>query len=51
MRLKSLIAEIESIFDESQEQIGDGASPSGPHLNLNLPVSIKIEVVIFEVLV
>ncbi len=37
MRPKSLIAEIEAIFDERQEQIGDGASPSGPHLNLNLP--------------
>ncbi len=38
MRPKSLIAEIEAIFDERQEQIGEGASPSG----LNLPVSLKI---------
>ncbi len=39
MRSKSLIAEIEAIFDERQEQIAEGASPSGHHLELPFPVS------------
>ena len=39
MRSKSLIAEIEAMFDERQEQMGEGASVTGPHLTLTLPVS------------
>ena len=39
MRSKSLIAEIEAVFDERQEQIAEGASPSGAHLVLSFPVS------------
>lgn len=40
MRAKSLITEVETVFDDRQEQIGDGLSPSGPHLVLSLPVSV-----------
>ncbi len=40
MRSKSLIAEVEAIFDERQEQIAEGALASGPHLVLPFPVSM-----------
>jgi hypothetical protein len=39
MRSKSLIAEIEAIYDERQEQLPDGAATAGPHLTLAFPVS------------
>ena len=39
MRSKALCAEVESIYDERQEQMAEGASPSGPHLKLFFPVS------------
>ena len=38
MRSKSLTAEIETIFDERQEQLSEGASASGPHLLFSMPV-------------
>ncbi|KAL5469519.1 hypothetical protein EMCRGX_G030782 [Ephydatia muelleri] len=37
MRPKSLVNEIEIVFDERQEQLAEGASVSGPHLELPLP--------------
>lgn len=37
MRPKSLVNEIEIVFDERQEQLAEGASISGPHLELPLP--------------
>ncbi len=41
MRSKSLIGEVESIFDERQEQLPEGASISGPHLTFpSFPVSL-----------
>ena len=42
MRPKSLIAEIEAIFDERQEQMGDGSTVNGPHLILAFPVGVKV---------
>ncbi len=39
MRSKTLVTEVEALFDERQEQIGEGQSASGPHLTLELPVS------------
>ena len=41
MRSKSLIAEVETVFDERQEQMVEGASPSGPHHTCNFPVSAR----------
>ena len=41
MRSKALCSEVESIYDERQEQMAEGASPSGPHLKLLFPVSTK----------
>ena len=38
MRSKALCAEVESIYDERQEQMAEGASPCGPHLKLFFPV-------------
>ena len=40
MRSKTLIAEVEAVFDERQEQVGEGLSTTGPHLLLSLPVSM-----------
>ena len=39
MRSKALCSEVESIYDERQEQIAEGASPIGPHLKLCFPVN------------
>ena len=39
MRSKSLIGDIETIFDERQEQLTEGASTTGPHLHFTFPVS------------
>ena len=38
MRSKSLIGEIETTFDERQEQLSEGASTAGPHLQFMFPV-------------
>ena len=40
MRSKTLVSEVEALFDERQEQVGEGQNDSGPHLSLELPVSI-----------
>ena len=40
MRSKTLIAEVESLFDERQEQVGEGQTASGPHLSLEFPVRV-----------
>ena len=42
MRSKALCAEVESIYDERQEQMAEGASPSGPHLKLLFPVGEQL---------
>ena len=39
MRSKALCSEVESIYDERQEQMAEGASPVGPHLKLCFPVN------------
>ena len=38
MRSKSLISEIECIFDERQEQLAENGTVSGPHLSFSFPV-------------
>jgi len=40
MRSKTLISEVEALFDERQEQVGEGQNALGPHLSLELPVSV-----------
>ena len=42
MRSKSLIGEMEALYDERQEQMMDGKTAiPGPHLFFNLPVRTK----------
>ena len=39
MRSKSLVCEIESVFDERQEQMAENFASNGPHLSFTFPVS------------
>ena len=41
MRSKSLVCEIESVFDERQEQMVENFASSGPHLSFTFPVSCR----------
>ena len=47
MRSKALCAEVESIYDERQEQMAEGASPCGPHLKLFFPVRYTIHMYMY----
>ena len=40
MRSKSLVCEIESVYDERQEQMAENCATSGPHLSFSFPVRI-----------